>query len=82
MTQAKATPRTRARGLKTWSAFGNLGRRPSEYEILTHNLNHTTGPVPLELGPDTAPAHHLARRPVRHGPATPGPGILALGLGG
>lgn len=52
MTQAKATPRTRARGLKTWSAFGNLGRRPSEYEILTHNLNHTTGPVPLELGPD------------------------------
>ena len=52
MTQAKATPRTRARGLKTWSAFGNLGRRPTEYEILTHNLNHTTGPVPLELGPD------------------------------
>jgi hypothetical protein len=52
MTQAKATPRTRTRGLKTWSAFGNLGRRPTEYEILTHNLNHTTGPVPLELGPE------------------------------
>ncbi len=52
MTQAKATPKTRTRGLKTWSAFGNLGRRPTEYEILTHNLNHTTGPVPLELGPE------------------------------
>jgi len=52
MTEAKATPRTRTRGLKTWSAFGNLGRRPTEYEILTHNLNHTTGPVPLELGPE------------------------------
>lgn len=52
MTEAKATPRTRTRGLKTWSAFGNLGRRPTEYEILTHNLNHTTGAVPLEMGPD------------------------------
>ncbi len=51
MTEAKANPRTRARGLKTWSAFGNLGRRPTEYEILTHNLNHTTGAVPLEMGP-------------------------------
>ncbi|RZL70601.1 MAG: isoprene monooxygenase oxygenase subunit beta, partial [Rhodococcus sp. (in: high G+C Gram-positive bacteria)] len=46
------TPRSRARGLKTWSAFGNLGRRPTEYEVLTHNMNHTTGPVPLEMGPD------------------------------
>jgi toluene monooxygenase system protein E len=52
MTQAKATPKTRARGLKTWSAFGDLGRRPTEYEILTHKLNHTTGPVPLEMGPE------------------------------
>jgi Methane/Phenol/Toluene Hydroxylase len=52
MTETKATPRARARGLKTWSAFGNLGRRPTEYEILTHNLNHTTGDVPLEMGPD------------------------------
>jgi methane/phenol/toluene hydroxylase len=52
MTEAKATPRTRTRGLKTWSVFGNLGRRPTEYEILTHNLNHTTGPVPLEMGPE------------------------------
>lgn len=44
------TPRTRKRGLKTWSAFGNLGRRPTDYEIVTHNLNHTTGPVPLQMG--------------------------------
>lgn len=46
------TPRTRKRGLKTWSAFGNLGRRPTDYEIVTHNLNHTTGPVPLQMGED------------------------------
>ncbi len=52
MTQPKATPRSRRRGLKTWTAFGDLGRRPTEYEIVTHNLNHTTGPVPLEMGPD------------------------------
>ena len=52
MTEAKATPRSRQRALKTWSAFGNLGRRPTEYEILTHNLNHTNGPVPLEMGPE------------------------------
>lgn len=54
MTQSKpkATPRVRTRGLKTWSAFGDLGRRPTEYEIVTHNMNHTTGAVPLEMGPD------------------------------
>ncbi|ROZ52962.1 isoprene monooxygenase oxygenase subunit beta [Rhodococcus sp. WS1] len=45
-------PRSRSRGLKTWSAFGNLGRRPTEYEVLTHNMNHTRGAVPLEMGPD------------------------------
>ncbi len=44
--------RPRGRRLKTWTAFGELGRRPSEYEILTHGLNHTTGQPPLELGPD------------------------------
>lgn len=48
--QSAAKPRTRR--LKTWTAFGDLGRLPSEYEILTHGLNHTTGPTPLELGPD------------------------------
>jgi toluene monooxygenase system protein E len=51
MTQQKDT-RSRSRGLKTWSSFGNLGRRPTEYEILTHGMNHTTGDVALELGPD------------------------------
>jgi toluene monooxygenase system protein E len=40
------------RRLKTWTAFGNLGRRPSEYEIVTHDLNHTMRPMPLELPPD------------------------------
>lgn len=44
--------KTRARRLKTWTAFGDLGRRPTEYEILTHGMNHTTGETPLELGPD------------------------------
>jgi hypothetical protein len=39
--------------LKTWSAFGNLGRRPSEYEVVTHAMNHTLRDTPLELGPDS-----------------------------
>jgi hypothetical protein len=39
--------------LKTWSAFGNLGRRPSEYEIVTHKMNHTLRETPLELPPDS-----------------------------
>ena len=39
--------------LKTWSAFGNLGRRPSEYEIVTHKMNHTLRDPPLELGPES-----------------------------
>jgi Methane/Phenol/Toluene Hydroxylase len=38
--------------LKTWSAFGNLGRRPSEYEIVTHKMNHTLRETPLELSAD------------------------------
>lgn len=39
---------------KTWSSFGNLGRKPSEYEVVTHNMNHTFGgsEQPLEMGPD------------------------------
>ncbi|MDO8308982.1 MAG: toluene hydroxylase [Actinomycetota bacterium] len=52
MSSQKATPQIRTRSLKTWSAFGNLGRRPTEYEITAHNMNHTTGAIPLELGPD------------------------------
>jgi Methane/Phenol/Toluene Hydroxylase len=42
----------RPRKLRTWTAFGELGRRPTEYEILTHGMNHTMGHTPLELGPD------------------------------
>jgi hypothetical protein len=38
---------------KTWSAFGNLGRRPSEYEVVTHKMNHTLREIPLELPPDS-----------------------------
>jgi Methane/Phenol/Toluene Hydroxylase len=51
MTNVSA-PRPRSRGLKTWSSFGNLGRRPTEYEVLTWNMNHTAGSPALELGPD------------------------------
>jgi len=40
--------------LHTWSALGELGRTPTEYEIVTHAMNHTTTrPLPLEMGPDT-----------------------------
>jgi hypothetical protein len=39
--------------LKTWSAFGNLGRRPTEYEVVTHAMNHTLRATPLELGSDS-----------------------------
>jgi len=45
--------RPRQPPLKTWSAFGNLGRRPSEYEIVTHKMNHTLRDTPLELAPDS-----------------------------
>jgi len=47
--------------LKTWSAFGNLGRRPSEYEIVTHKMNHTLRDTPLELGPGSHGNLWLAR---------------------
>jgi hypothetical protein len=47
------TEASRRPPLKTWSAFGNLGRRPSEYEIVTHKMNHTLRDPPLELGPDS-----------------------------
>jgi hypothetical protein len=45
------------RRLKTWSSLGQLGRIPSEYEIVTHNLNYTTRPnriSALESNPTTA----------------------------
>ena len=54
--------RPRRQPLKTWSAFGNLGRRPSEYEVVTHKMNHTVRETPLELGPDS----HGNRWLVRH----------------
>ena len=44
------------RGLKTWSSLGQLGRIPSEYEVVTHNLNYTTRPnrtSALESNPTT-----------------------------
>ena len=49
------TRKDAARGrLRTWSALGELGRTPTEYEIVTHAMNHTTTrPLPLEMGPDT-----------------------------
>ena len=40
MTEARP-PRPQRR-LKTWSSLGQLGRIPSEYEIVTHDLNYTT----------------------------------------
>lgn len=43
------TGKVRKRTLKTWSAFGELGRRPTEYEIVTHNMNHTLNGI--EMGP-------------------------------
>jgi toluene monooxygenase system protein E len=49
----------RARRHRTWSAFGELGRIPSEYEIVTHDTNYTlrTGrTAALELNP-SAPAN-------------------------
>ena len=54
MTEARP-PRPKRR-LKTWSSLGRLGRIPSEYEIVTHNLNYTTRPnrtSALESNPTT-----------------------------
>ncbi len=44
------------RRLKTWSSLGQLGRIPSEYEVVTHALNYTTRPdrtSALESNPTT-----------------------------
>lgn len=49
-------PRRPRRRLKTWSSLGELGRIPSEYEIVTHDLNYTTRPhrtAALESNPTT-----------------------------
>ena len=52
MSTPEAPPRRRRARKKTWSALGELGRRPNDYEIVTHNMNHTTGETPLEMGPN------------------------------
>lgn len=44
--------RRRRRRTRTWSELGDLGRKPTVYEIVTHGMNHTMGETPLELGPD------------------------------
>jgi toluene monooxygenase system protein E len=50
---------TSKRRLRTWSAFGDVRRRPSEYEIVTHATNWTTRAgrkAPLEGNP-TSPGN-------------------------
>ncbi|HSV35776.1 MAG TPA: toluene hydroxylase [Ramlibacter sp.] len=51
MTATPSVPQLRTRRTKTWSSFGQLGRKPNDYEIVTHNMNHTVGATPLEMGP-------------------------------
>ena len=45
----------RAARRKTWSRMGDLGRVPTEYEIVTHEMVHTAKEVPLEMGAETFP---------------------------
>lgn len=53
MTTSPSAPATlRSRRAKTWSSFGALGRKPNEYEVVTHGMNHTVGAIPLEMGPE------------------------------
>ena len=52
MSTLSKTGTLRNHRVRTWSSFGNLGRKPTEYEVVTHNMNHTTGVVPLEMGAD------------------------------
>jgi len=50
MTDDAADPRPRRP--PTWSRLGDLDRAPTEYEIVTHGMNHTTSfATPLEAGP-------------------------------
>lgn len=51
------------RKLRTWSAFGEIRRKPSEYEIVSHDLNYTTRAnkhAPLESNP-TSPVNMWLR---------------------
>jgi len=43
----------RQRRMKTWSSLQDLGRAPTEYEIVTHNMVHTKRDRPLEMGPES-----------------------------
>jgi hypothetical protein len=61
MTANPAVPQLRTRRTKTWSSFGQLGRKPNEYEIVTHAMNHTVGATPLEMGPDVHGNQWLAK---------------------
>jgi toluene monooxygenase system protein E len=48
--------RTKVRPLRTWSAFGEIHHVPSEYEIVTHELNYTVRKhraAAFELNPTT-----------------------------
>jgi toluene monooxygenase system protein E len=61
-TQPKATPPARRRQ-RTWSAFGDIKRRPSDYEIGTHGMNWTLREgrkAPFEQNP-SSPANLWVR---------------------
>jgi hypothetical protein len=47
-----ATEQRQRERKKTWTRFGEMKRRPNDYEIVTHNMNHTMGATPLEMGPE------------------------------
>jgi len=50
--EAEAAPPSRK--LRTWSSFGDIRRKPTEYEIVSHDLNYTTRAdrhAPLESNP-------------------------------
>ena len=62
MTSPSEPVALRTRRAKTWSSFGQLGRKPSEYEVVTHDMNHTVGAIPLEMGSEV----HGNRWLIRH----------------
>ncbi|MYE14159.1 MAG: toluene hydroxylase [Gammaproteobacteria bacterium] len=51
----------RAARRKTWSRMGDLGRVPTEYEIVTHEMVHTAKEIPLEMGAETFPNQWMKR---------------------
>jgi toluene monooxygenase system protein E len=56
MTDSPIDTGQRSRRLRTWSAFGDIRRRPSDYEIVTHSANWTTRrgrKAPLEQDPSS-----------------------------